>query len=209
MAAKLRKIARLEVPPGGAPWRDALLELDGPACIGAGYSSGLVTHGAQLAPAGLLTLRALPALEGEGAWIVVSDRAVRARVRLQPRRPAPSPLFSPSPACRAGCRAEDGPAPVIRWERHGCKALAYPATGEIAIDPTWWASLESVGARLAVLAHELGHLLGARCQACADYHAGRWLASLGISYRDAVRGLDATVFSRPAAAELVRGALHG
>lgn len=209
MPGELREIARLEVPPGGAPWRDALLELDGPAWIGAAYSSGLVTHGAQLAPAGLLRLRALPALDGEGLWIVVADRPVGARVRLEPRQPHTPPAFEPSPSCRAGCQAEDSPEPVIRWERHAAKALAYPATGEIVIDPTWWASLESVGARLAVLAHELGHLLGARCQTCADYHAGRWLASLGLSYRDAVRGLDATVSTRPAAAELVRGALHG
>lgn len=211
MAAELVQLARCEVPPG-ATWCDAEFVLEQPALICAGYESGLVTHGAQLAPAGRLVLRSLPVLAGPGAWLVLSDRPQPSpiRVKLTPRRAVVLPEFAPAPDCAAGCAPRDVAAVKIDWVPHGMKARAFPESGLVEIDPTWWETVPSVPTRLAVLAHELGHIAGAECQRCADYFAGQVLEAQGLSYRDAVRGFDSILGGeRPAAENFVRGYLHG
>ncbi len=77
----------------------------------------------------------------------------------------------------------DGPA-------KGRKAVAYPNRRAIYLDSAFWKSLRSVDARAAILAHERGHIEGAKCEPCADYRAGVILAREGMQTpRDAARAL--------------------
>lgn len=77
----------------------------------------------------------------------------------------------------------DGPA-------KGRKAVAFPARRAIYLDAAFWKSLRSVDARAAILAHERGHIEGAKCEPCADRRAGVILAREGTQTpRDAARAL--------------------
>lgn len=193
----------------GGPWLDAILSLPRGGWIAAGYASGLITHGAQLAPPGCLRLRALPVLASEGEWRLVAEKPQRVTVRFVPRLPGFLPDFEPSIDCVAGCAPFIDPAPLdLRFEPEPQRALAYPSTGLVVIDPTFWAAIPTVAGRLGILGHELGHLLGAACQRCADAYAGRYLRALGLSPRDAIQTFDSTVETRSnAALALAEGGL--
>ena len=185
----------------GGPWLDAVLTLPKGGWISAGYESGLVTHGAQLAPAGQLRLRALPVLPGEGAWMVLGEYRQNVSCRFEPRKPSAMPAFVPAQNCQKGCAPFVQPMPFqLTFEEEPQKALSYPATGLVVIDPSFWASIPTVAGRLAVLGHEIGHLMGAECQTCADAYAGRYLKAIGISSRDAIQAFDSAIHSRKNAA---------
>lgn len=99
------------------------------------------------------------------------------------------------------CEAKDGPCTFttiplesvnVIWggPAVGRKAVAFPARRTIYIDPAFWKSLRTTDARAAILAHERGHLEGARCESCADRRAGEILAREGTpTPRDAARAL--------------------
>lgn len=77
----------------------------------------------------------------------------------------------------------DGPAV-------GRKAVAFPARRQIFLDEAFWRSLRGVDERAAILAHERGHIEGARCESCADRRAGEILRREGHTQpRDAARAL--------------------
>lgn len=191
----------LRTYPAGGPWLDAILDLPSGGWIAAGYESGLITHGAQLAPAGSIRLRALPVLQGEGAWSVVAETKQKVSCRFEPRIPGGLPSFVPAMGCRKGCTANPSPKPLqIVFEHEEERALSYPDSGLVVIDPDFWASIPTVAGRLGILGHEIGHLMGAECQTCADAYAGRYLRAIGICTRDAIRTFDAAVHSRPDAA---------
>jgi len=61
----------------------------------------------------------------------------------------------------------------------GRKALAYPLSKRIRIDPAFWETLRETDARMGMLAHERGHIEGARCESCADRRAGEILKREG------------------------------
>lgn len=80
----------------------------------------------------------------------------------------------------------------VQWggEAVGRKAVAYPKRKVIIIDPAFWRSLKTVDARAAIMAHERGHIEGARCESCADRRAGEILRREGHTQpRDAARAL--------------------
>lgn len=193
----------------GGPWCDAILDLPKGGWIAAGYASGIVTHGAQLAPPGQLRLFALPVLAGEGPWRVVAEYAQTIKIRFVPRVPSLLPEFVPSPDCHSGCAPFADPMPLdIRFDSEPEHALSYPVTGLVVIDPDWWANIRTIAGRLAILGHEIGHLLGAACQQCADFYAGAYLRAFGISYRDAIQTFDSAVETRSdAALSLAKGGL--
>lgn len=86
----------------------------------------------------------------------------------------------------------DGPAV-------GRKALAFPAQRRICIDSRFWKSLRTVDARAAILAHERGHIEGARCESCADFRAGEILRAEGTpTPRDAARAMAGRLENRDA-----------
>lgn len=88
----------------------------------------------------------------------------------------------------------DGPAV-------GKKALAFPGKRTIFIDSAFWRSLRTVDARLAILAHERGHIEGARCESCADRRAGEILRREGTpTPRDAARAMAGRLENRDAQA---------
>ena len=92
------------------------------------------------------------------------------------------------------CSFEEVPLDAIKveWDgpAKGRKAVAYPNRRTIYLDSTFWKSLRSVDARAAILAHERGHIEGAKCEPCADYRAGVILAREGTQTpRDAARAL--------------------
>ena len=185
----------------GGPWLSAVLTLPKGGWIAAGYESGLVTHGAQLAPAGTLRLKALPVLPGEGVWKILAEKPQRVSVRFEPHTPGSLPAFVPSQNCRIGCAPFFQPMPLcLSFEAEPQKALSFPATGLVVIDPDFWASIPTVAGRLAVLGHEIGHLMGAECQTCADAYAGRYIRAIGISSRDAIQAFDSAIHSRKDAA---------
>lgn len=203
------EIARFQIPDDGR-WHDAALALESPAVIAAGFAGGLITHGSQRATAGTTTLFALPP-GGGSPWLVVADRPVRARVLdVTPRQPAQLPRFAPLPDCAEGCRPAQPRPACIEWARHGEQALAYQDDWRIEIDPAWWAGVRTIGARLAVIGHELGHLMGADCQRCADFYAGAVVRAHGLAYRDAALGFDELLGQHrlTATRDLVRGFLH-
>ncbi len=72
----------------------------------------------------------------------------------------------------------------------GRKAVAFPARRQIFLDESFWRSLRGVDERAAILAHERGHVEGARCESCADRRAGEILRREGHTQpRDAARAL--------------------
>lgn len=72
----------------------------------------------------------------------------------------------------------------------GRKAVAFPARRQIFLDESFWRSLRGVDERAAILAHERGHIEGARCESCADRRAGEILRREGHTQpRDAARAL--------------------
>jgi hypothetical protein len=91
----------------------------------------------------------------------------------------------------------------------GRKALAYPGQKRICIDPAFWRSLRTVDARAAILAHERGHIEGARCESCADFRAGEILRAEGTATpRDAARAMAGRLENRDAnaaASDLLEG----
>lgn len=185
----------------GGPWLDAILDLPKGGWIAAGYASGLVTHGAQLAPPGRLRLFALPVLAGEGPWRVVAGYAQAIKIQFAPRAPGALPPFVPSPDCHSGCAPFECPMSLnIQFEPEPEHALSFPATGLVVIDPDWWGNIRTIAGRLAILGHEIGHLMGAACQRCADFYAGAYLRAFGISDRDAIQTFDAAVETRDDAA---------
>lgn len=111
------------------------------------------------------------------------------------------------------CRFEEVPLEDIsvEWggESVGKKALAWPAQKRISIDPAFWRSLRTIDARKAILAHERGHIEGARCESCADFRAGEILRREGTpNARDAARAMAGRLENRDAdaaAADLLRG----
>lgn len=100
-----------------------------------------------------------------------------------------------NPGCSKGCTFAPVPLEDIKvmWggPAKGRKAVAYPARRVIYIDPDFWRTLRTVDARAAILAHERGHIEGAKCEPCADRRAGEILAREGITPtpRDAARAL--------------------
>lgn len=78
-----------------------------------------------------------------------------------------------------------GPHAFPGWtwdgEALGRKAASKPATGEVWIDKTYWESEPNPVARLGLYLHEIGHLEGANCEACADRRAGQWMRQLGLT----------------------------
>lgn len=100
---------------------------------------------------------------------------------------------------------------AVEWggEAVGRKALAWPAQKRIAIDRAFWASLRTIDARKAILAHERGHIEGARCESCADFRAGEILRREGTTTpRDAARAMAGRLENRDgnaAAADLLKG----
>ena len=91
----------------------------------------------------------------------------------------------------------------------GRKALAYPGKRLIYIDPGFWRSIRTVDGRAAILAHERGHIEGARCESCADMRAGEILRREGLpTPRDAARVMAGRLENRDAdaaAADLLKG----
>lgn len=66
----------------------------------------------------------------------------------------------------------DGPAV-------GKKAQAFPKSKAIFIDRAFWRSIPTVAGRAGLLAHERGHIEGAKCEPCADRRAGEILRREG------------------------------
>ncbi len=96
----------------------------------------------------------------------------------------------------------DGPAV-------GRKAVAFPKLQLICIERRFWCSIPTVQGRAAILAHERGHIEGARCESCADVRAGEILRREGYpTPRDGFRALYSTLDNRDyshAAEDLRRG----
>ena len=69
----------------------------------------------------------------------------------------------------------------VRWDGPavGRKALAYPKRKTIYLDSAFWLSVPSVVGRAGLLAHERGHIEGARCEPCADRRGGEILKREG------------------------------
>lgn len=87
----------------------------------------------------------------------------------------------------------DGPAV-------GRKAVAFPKRKAIYIDRGFWGTLRSIDARAAILAHERGHIEGARCESCADKRAGEILRREGTQTpRDGARALAGRLENRDGA----------
>lgn len=189
---------RAHVTPGKGGW------------IYAAYESGLVTHGRQLAGARPFDLCALPVIDDQGDWIVYADIAQACCVHFTAHQPDPIPDFRPIDTCTKGCFAYSAtPHIQVIFRRHSRRAVAIPCDGEIIIDPDFFGSIQSVAGRLAIYAHEMGHILGANCQDCADYYSGRFMAAVGICARDAIQTFDREIHSREASPAFVAGYYAG
>lgn len=68
----------------------------------------------------------------------------------------------------------------------------------IAVDAKLW-NRWTKSQQDAALAHELGHVHGAKCESCADHVAGAILRQWGYSRSEAMRALGAVVQTRPMA----------
>lgn len=80
------------------------------------------------------------------------------------------------PFCHSGCAVASNECSVeIILQSHPRKAVAFRRTQSIIIDPRFWDSLSLTG-RIAVIGHELAHIMGADCERCADFYAGRLIA---------------------------------
>lgn len=91
----------------------------------------------------------------------------------------------------------------VQWDGAAVnrKAVAFPDRKLICLEQRYWDSLRSAQAREAILAHERGHLEGARCEPCADFRAGEILRREGApNVRDAARGLFGGLDNRDAVA---------
>ena len=186
-------------------WLRARVHLARGGWVCAAYESGLVTHGRQLVEARELELWALPVLD-EGSWSLYAAEPQDCDVRFERHQPASAPGFEPYPGCAEGCAAHPRPAAAqVAFRPEPRRAVAVPFTGQIIIDPGFWAQIKTVAGRLAIAAHELGHILGANCQDCADYYAGQYLAAVGICARDAIQTFDREIHSREASPALAAG----
>ena len=69
----------------------------------------------------------------------------------------------------------------VQWDGPalGKKAQAFPARKTIFIDRAFWRSIPTVVGRAGLLAHERGHIEGARCEPCADRRGGEILRREG------------------------------
>lgn len=77
------------------------------------------------------------------------------------------------------------------------KAVAFPSHKLILIDRAYWDSIPTLEGRMAILAHERGHIEGARCEPCADFRAGEIMRREGVTtMRDGARHLTATLDNR-------------
>lgn len=111
------------------------------------------------------------------------------------------------PACTAKppCTFEVVPLENITVEFDGPavgrKAVAFPQVRRIYLEQSYWDSVKSVQGREAILAHERGHIEGARCEPCADFRAGEILRREGApNVRDGARGLLGGLDNRDSAA---------
>lgn len=80
----------------------------------------------------------------------------------------------------------------------GCGKACSPKNLEriVYVRPDFWASLNHYE-RVAVIGHELGHLEGTTCEACADRRAGAIMRARGYSRDLAQRAFARIVKSRP------------
>lgn len=187
-------------------WVSAQLTLGKGGWIRAAYASGLVTHGWQCAGARPFVLHALPVLDDQGDWIVYADDDQSCDIHFCAHCPDPIPFFTPIETCTKGCFAYSASPPIqVIFRRNPRRAVAIPYTGEIIIDPAFFESIRTVAGRLAIYAHEMGHLLGANCQDCADYYSGKFMAAIGICPRDAIQTFDRAIYSREASPAFVAG----
>lgn len=91
----------------------------------------------------------------------------------------------------------------VQWDGPavGRKAVAFPDRKLVCLEQRYWDALTTTQAREAILAHERGHIEGARCEPCADYRAGEILRREGaVNVRDAARGLYGGLDNRDSAA---------
>lgn len=187
-------------------WLRARVTLGKGGWIYAAYESGLVTHGRQFADVRCFDLCALPVLDDQGDWIVYADRNQDCAVDFFAHFPDPIPDFRPIATCSSDCFAYSATPPIqVIFRSHARRAVAIPCNGEIIIDPDFFCSIQTIAGRLAIYAHEMGHLLGANCQDCADYYSGRFMRAIGICARDAIQTFDREIRSREASPAFVAG----
>lgn len=107
--------------------------------------------------------------------------------------------------CTASTPCQMSPVPLseisVRWDGPavGRKAVAFPGRRTIYLDRRFWQTLRSIDARAAILAHERGHIEGARCESCADRRAGEIMRREGAQTpRDGARALAGRLENRDA-----------
>ncbi len=85
--------------------------------------------------------------------------------------------------CEPPCTFREVPLDEIEvgWDGPalGKKAQAFPKRKAIFIDRAFWRSIPTVVGRAGLLAHERGHIEGARCEPCADRRGGEILKREG------------------------------
>lgn len=107
-----------------------------------------------------------------------------------PELPKGRPACTAKPPCTFRVVALEDIAVDFDGPAVGRKAVAFPSASRIYLEEQFWDSLRSTQAREAILAHERGHIEGARCEPCADFRAGEILRREGaVNVRDAARGL--------------------
>jgi hypothetical protein len=86
-------------------------------------------------------------------------------------------------ACATPCTFTEVPLEEIsvQWDGPavGKKAQAFPKSKAIFIDRAFWRAIPTVAGRAGLLAHERGHIEGAKCEPCADRRAGEILKREG------------------------------